>query len=101
MKFPIDIIKIDRTVYLLQGEITQEFIDRLNTLNRSLDNTALPNAAVIRSVEHPQLRSDIIYINGSKIRYNYQIVCRVLDNDNTFIKYKNAIELYKGLMGYE
>lgn len=98
MKFPIDVIKIFGQTYLIQGQITEEFKKQLYSVNRNIRNA--PNGIRIQSNSYPELTEESIFINGDNENRSYKIVC-TRDYCRPFQEYKDTINFYKEVMGYE
>lgn len=93
MQFPISVYKVDDTIFLLQGEITEDFKSKLA---RVPSNYVF---GLIRSADEPELTS-IIFINGRTHYKDYRIV-KTNYTAYDFEHYQNTIKYYAEQMGYE
>lgn len=93
MKFPISIEVIDDQIVLILLEITREFKNKINNVNRGA-------VWSIRSSGNPELREGTIFINGSDQSLNNKFVS-IEFNQHYFDQYQRAIEHYKRELGYE
>lgn len=95
MKFPIDVIKVDDQIVLIQEQITEKFITALQQLQPNH-----PSGYLIRSVNMPELKSMIIFINGNDMTKNYKFTS-IRYSVERYEGYKTIIDHYKRNMGYE
>lgn len=99
MKFPINVIKIEDKIVLLQSYISEEFLNVIREL-RSNDVFIANNGGFIRTATSPELRLNGIYLNGGDRELDYQIKTIKYDQE-TFDFLKTTIQDYKVRMGYD
>lgn len=115
MKFPIDVIKIENKVVLLQGYISPEFKRKLKDINDKMWNEEIEEFRYIDEYDDDEsLRINIGYvpelvwgsslrINGNRPSKDYKMVAYDIEPNEMdyFPVYKRLIEHYKKVMGYE
>lgn len=98
MKFPVSLLRLeDGTTFLLQGEMSDEFLSKINTIPYYIGNY------YIGSYDNPELRISTIYLNGLSKDYedqDYNIVSRIL-GDEQYYNLQQTIKHYAQHMGYE
>lgn len=96
MQFPISVYKVDDQIFLLQGEITEDFKSKLDEV------PYLGGRGKICSRSEPALYGSTIYVNGDTQERDY-IIDRTfcIFVDNKFENFQKLIKYYAEQMGYE
>lgn len=115
MKFPIDVIRIEDRIVLMQGQITPDFKRKLKTLNQAYradygsgftftDSCGDEENMRIDYLNSPELGEYNIYINGDSHSKAYKFATKDdfdLGIDRQFQIYKDCIKYYSEVMGYD
>ena len=115
MRFPIDVIRIEDKIVLMQGQITADFKRKLRALNDRyradygsgftfIDSVDDEENMRIDLMSSPELGEYNIYINGDSPSKSYKFASEDdfdLGVDRQFQIFKDCIKYYSEVMGYD